>query len=144
MTKETQSKRRSFLKGAAATGLAATGVTAFSGSAAAQPQNLQVDSDNLLLSGGLVSVSLQNTNVLNNVSVDVSNIDVTVQDINVPISDVVDVGDVTVVLLDVVDVQNVLNNNDIDLTALNNADVQVTVLGSSRNLSGSDTVQVVG
>ena len=142
MTKETQSKRRSFLKGAAATGLAATGVTAFSGSAAAQTQNLQVDSDNLLLSGGLVSVSLQNTNVLNNVSVDVSNIDVTVQDINVPISDVVDVGDVTVVLLDVVDIKDALNN--VDLTALNNVDVQVTVLGSSRNLSGSDMVQVVG
>ena len=143
MTKETQSKRRSFLKGAAATGLAATGVTVFSGSAAAQTQNLQVDSDNLLLSGGLVSVSLQNTNVLNNVSVDISNIDVTVQDISVPISEVVDVGDVTVVLLDLVDVQNVLNENDIDLAALNNVDVQVAVLGANRELSGSETVQVV-
>ena len=143
MTKDTQSKRRSFLKGAAATGLAATGVTAFSGSAAARPQNLQVDSDNLLLGGGLVSVSLQNTNVLNNVSVDISNIDVTVQDISVPISEVVDVGDVTVVLLDLVDVQNVLNENDIDLAALNNVDVQVAVLGANRELSGSETVQVV-
>lgn len=146
MTNETDSTRRKVLKALGIGGLAAGGVTASAGSATAQPQNLQVDADNIVLNNGLVSISLQNTNVLNNVDVTAGDIEVTLQniDVSVAVSDVIDVGDVTVVLVDVVDVQNVLNNNDVDLTALNNATVQVSVLGSNRQLSGSETVQVVG
>lgn len=134
-------ERRTFLKGAAATGAALVGV---SGSAAAQQQNLGVDSDNIVADNdGLLSISLQNTNVLNNVNVEdvLSNITVTVQDIEVDVSDVIEVGDVTVVLVDVVDIVDVLNENNI--AALNNVNVQVAILGANRRLSGSDTVQLI-
>lgn len=128
-------ERRTFLKGAAAAGAALVGA---SGSAAAQPQNLQIDADNLVTNNGLLTITLQNTNVLNNVDVTVEDIEVTIQDITVTVTDVIDVGDVNVLT---VDVSNVLNNSTI--TALNNVDVQVSILSDSRQLGGSETVQVI-
>jgi hypothetical protein len=131
-------ERRSVLKALGIGGLAATGVGAAAGSATAQSQNLQIDSDNLLTSQSLLTISLQNTNVLNNVNVEdvLEDVTVTIQNIDVDVSDVVDVGDVTVLTVNVDDALN-----DLNLDALNTVDVQVSVLGT--NLSGTDTVQVV-
>ena len=136
MTEEDQSEqtRRTFVKGAAATGVAATGVTAFSGGAAAQPQNIRNLNVNLTEQGGLLNVNVQNVNVLNNVNVE--DIVVTViggdvlSDINVNIEDI-DV-DVTV--------ENVLTD------ILNESVVQVAVLALNGSgdavAAGSDTLNL--
>ncbi|MFC7008235.1 twin-arginine translocation signal domain-containing protein [Halalkalicoccus salilacus] len=103
MTEEDQSEqtRRTFVKGAAATGVAATGVTAFSGGAAAQPQNIRNLNVNLTDQNGLVNVNVQNVNVLNNVNVEdivvtviggdvevLNNLNVNIEDIDVNIENV--------------------------------------------------------
>ena len=117
--------RRTFVKGAAATGVAATGVGAFSGGAAAQ-QTVPIDTSNLQITSqrgqqqaaGLIVVQLQN-------------LDVELQDV---VDVVVQVGD------DVVSVQNVriLNNNNVQLNvsdlvdvAGNTVQVAVTLLGQT-------------
>lgn len=145
-TQKAESTRRRVLKALGISGLAAGGVAASTGSAAAQPQNLQIDADNLVLNNNLFSISLQNTNVLNNLNITIEDITVVLQniDVSICISDVIDVGDVTVILVDIADIQNVLNNNNIDLTALNNINLQVAILDANRRLGGSETVQVVG
>lgn len=121
-------ERRTLMKGAVATGVAATGLGIF-GSASAQQgiRNLNVQ-----ISNGLVNIS--NINALQNVQVS----DVTVTIIG---------GDVNVD----VDVENIANDLDIDVSdvevvnvedVLNDSVVQVAVavLGSSGNLvaAGSD------
>ena len=126
--------RRTFIKGAAATGVAATGLTAFSGGAVAQPQNIRNLNVNLTQQNGLVNVNVQNLNVLNNVNVEdivvtviggdaniLSDIEVNLEDINV---------DVTV--------ENVLNENIINI--LNDSVVQVAVLA----LNGSGDAVAAG
>ena len=109
-------KRRTVLKGAAATGVAATGLGVF-GSACAQQGiknlNVQVGGD------GLVSIS--NINALNNVQV--SDVAITVIG-----------GDV----VDDVDVQNVLN----DLDALNDLEVDLDDVVNVQNVLNDSVVQV--
>lgn len=129
--------RRTFSKGAVASGAAALGLAGVSGSAAAQ-QNLNIDADNLVAQNGLLSITLQNTSVLNNLDVTVEDIEVTIQDITVTVVDLIDVGDVSVLT---VDIENALNN--LDLNALNTVDVVVNVLSDTGQIGGSETVQVV-
>jgi len=109
-------ERRTVLKGAAATGVAATGLGVF-GSASAQQNaknlNVQVGGD------GLVSIS--NINALNNVQV--SDVAITVIG-----------GDV----VDDVDVQNVLN----DLDALNDLEVDLDDVVNVQNVLNDSVVQV--
>lgn len=123
------------MKGAAATGVAATGVTAFSGGAAAQPniRNLNV---NLTEQGGLLNVNVQNVNVLNNLNVE----DVVVTVIG---GDVLSDIEVDIRNIDVdVTVENVLN----DLDVLNDSVVQVAVLALNGSgdavAAGSDALNV--
>ena len=124
MTEEDQSNetRRTFMKGAAATGVAATGLTAFSGSAAGQ-QDIRELAVNLQEQNGTLNVNVQNVNVLRNVNVEdvvvtviggdvLSNIQVDIRNIDV---------DVTV--------EDVLNENIINI--LNDNVVQVAVLALS-------------
>jgi len=99
-------KRRTVLKGAAATGVAATGLGVF-GSASAQQGiknlNVQVGGD------GLVSIS--NINALNNVQV--SDVAVTVigGDVDVDVENIANDLDLDVSDVQVVNVENVLNNS---------------------------------
>ena len=99
-------KRRTVLKGAAATGVAATGLGVF-GSASAQQGiknlNVQVGGD------GLVSIS--NINALNNVQV--SDVAVTVigGDVNVNVEDIANDLDLDVSDVQVVNVEDVLNDS---------------------------------
>lgn len=87
-------KRRTVLKGAAATGLAATGLGTM-GSAAAQ-QDIRELNVSLSEQAGLLNVNVQNVGVLENVNVQdvvvtviggdvLSNIDINIQDVNVEI-----------------------------------------------------------
>ena len=121
MTEKDQSNetRRTFMKGAAATGVAATGLTAFSGNAAAQQRirELQV---NLQQQQGLLNVNIGNVNVLRNVNVQdvvvtviggdvLSNIEVNLQNIDVNVEIIDDVN---------IDVNNVLNNNAVQVAVV--------------------------
>lgn len=122
--------RRNFLKGATATGLAATGLGVF-GSAAAQSN---IKNLNVQLSGGLVNIS--NLNVLNNV--DVSDVAVTVidGDVNVNVENIANNLDLDVEDVQVVNVENVLNDSVVQ--------VAVAVLGESGDLvaAGSDVANL--
>lgn len=128
-------RRRTVLKALGAGGLAAAGVGASTGSAAAQGP-LNIDADNLIAqSGQLLSITVQNVNVLNDSLNNLEDlIDVTIGDVNV---EVISVDNNTII----VDIENVLNN--LDLNVLNNVDVQVAVLSRARQVTGSDTVEVV-
>lgn len=133
MTEEDQSEqtRRTFVKGAAATGVAATGVTAFSGGAAAQQdiRNLNV---NLTEQGGLVNVNVQNVNVLNNVNVE----DIVVTVIG---GDVEVLNNLTVNIEDIdVNIENVLN----DLLSESAVQVAVVALSDAGDIvaAGSDAL----
>ena len=135
--------RRTFLKGAAATGVAATGLTALTGNAAAQRQrvrNLNLGNLTVTQQNGLVNVSIpiRNNNVLNNINIE--DIFVTIIGGGISILENVNIEDS---LNDVIDV----TLNDIDIDVLNNAlnqnDVQVSVvvLGSGGNvLAAGDTI----
>lgn len=121
-------ERRTLMKGAVATGVAATGLGIF-GSASAQQgiRNLNVQ-----ISNGLVNIS--NINALQNVQV--SDVAVTVigGDVNVDV-DVENIAndlDIDVSDVEVVNVEDVLNDSVVQ--------VAVAVLGSSGNLvaAGSD------
>lgn len=131
--------RRTFMKGAAATGVAATGLGAFSGSAAAQQnvRNLNVR-DVQAAGGSVLQVQVQNVNVLNNIDVDIDDVVVTV--IGGDVRDVVTVNleDITFedrvinvelenVLQDIT-VQDLLNDNVVQVivTALSDGDVVAT------------------
>lgn len=135
------STRRTFTKRALVGGAAAIGLVGAGGSATAQPQNLNVDADTLVTSNDLLTVTIGNVDVLRN---SLNNLDLVVtvenvlNDLNVEITDVQVLSDNVVA----VDVSNVLNNTDVDVTALNNVDVSVSVL-SGPNLDGTDTVQVL-
>lgn len=110
--------RRTFLKGATATGLAATGLGVFGGSAAAQ-QNIRELNVNLSEQGGLLNVNVQNVNVLRNVNVE----DVVVTVIG---GDVLSDIEVDVRNIDVdVNIENVLTD------ILNESVVQVAVVALS-------------
>ncbi len=127
------------MKGAAATGVAATGITAFSGSAAAQdPGDFDVDTSRLNVNEQTGNV--RGLIVLNNVNVDVID-DVTLQDINVEII-TTDGGDINI--LQDIEVSRLIQTNGGDVLRLviqdnirdilQNFDdliVQVTVLGES-------------
>ncbi|WP_336363177.1 hypothetical protein [Halalkalicoccus salilacus] len=121
--------RRTFMKGAAATGVAATGLGIFSGGAVAQQENIRNLNVNLTRQGGLLNVNVQNVNVLNNVNVE--DIVVTVIGGDV-LSDIeVNIDDVTV---------NLLNN------LLNDSVVQVAVVALSDTgdivAAGSDALNL--
>lgn len=107
---ESEASRRTFIKGAAATGATVTGLSVFGGSAAAGGS--ETDGDlNLDVSdvaNGLIVV--KNVNVLNGLNVNVSDIDVTIGDVSVDVLNFNQLtGDIT---LDITDnVRNILNNN---------------------------------
>lgn len=121
----TDDSRRNFLKGAAATGITATGLIGFSGSAAAQRgvRNLQFNVQNV--QSGLITLQVQNVNVLNNV---------TVEDIVVTVIG----GDLRILEggININDSLIEINNNDIDVNVLNDSVVQiaVAVLGEADNV----------
>lgn len=131
--------RRTFMKGAAATGVAATGLGAFSGSAAAQQNVRNLNVRDVQAAGdSLLQVQVQNPNMLNNIDVDIDDVVVTV--IGGDVRDVVTVNveDITFedrvinvelenVLQDIT-VQNFLNNNVVQVivTALSDGDVVAT------------------
>ncbi len=114
------------MKGAAATGVAATGITAFSGNVAAQ--ELQVDADRLNVNQN--TGRLSGLVVLNNVNVDVID-DITLENIDVDIIDenneilsnitvqrliVTGGGDVVrLIINDVIDDVNILNDANVSL-----------------------------
>ena len=123
-------KRRTVLKGAAATGVAATGLGVF-GSASAQQGiknlNVQVGGD------GLVSIS--NINALNNVQV--SDVAVTVigGDVNVNVENIANDLDLDVSDVEVVKVKDVLNKSVVQ--------VAVAVLsGQELVAAGSDAANL--
>ena len=124
-------KRRTVLKGAAATGVAATGLGVF-GSASAQQGiknlNVQVGGD------GLVSIS--NINALNNVQV--SDVAVTVigGDVDVDVENIANDLDLDVSDVEVVKVKDVLNDSVVQ--------VAVAVLGDADELvaAGSDAANL--
>ena len=137
MTQDTpeDEERRTFMKGAAATGVAVTGIGLF-GTASAQ-QDIRELNVNLTEQDGLANVDVGNINVLKNVNVQ-----------NV---------EITVIGGDVVDdsIENILNDLDLDVNVddvvnnvevLNDSVVQVAVavLGGSGNLvgAGSDALNL--
>ena len=78
--------RRTFVKGVAATGTAATGVASLAGSTTAQ-QNIDVNADNLVTEG-LINVQNVQADIIDDITVEdvnviIQNIDVTVQDIEI-------------------------------------------------------------
>lgn len=107
--------RRTVLKGAAATGLAATGLGVFGGSAVAQ-QDIRSLSVNVTEQGGVLNVNIQNVRVLESVNV---------QDVVVTVIGGDVLSNITVEDVDV----DVLNNVDIDI--LNDSSVQVAVAALS-------------
>jgi hypothetical protein len=135
------------MKGAAATGVAATGITAFSGSAAAQEENLDVNADRL-------NINRQTGNargliVVQNIAADIID-DITVQDIQVNIlSDDVDI-DIEVSRLvqtqggDVVRLIIRDNIRDIDILRDSNVAVVVNVLSDAGDViqTGQDEIEV--
>ena len=128
-------KRRTVLKGAAATGVAATGLGVF-GSASAQQgiKNLNVQV------GGNGLVSISNINALNNVQISDVAITVIGDDLEVNVEDVLSDINLEEVQVEVVDV----DLEDID--ALNDSVVQVAVavLGDASELvaAGSDAANL--
>ena len=131
--------RRTFMKGAAATGVAATGLGAFSGSAAAQENVRNLNVRDVQAAGdSLLQVQVQNLNVLNNIDVDIDDVVVTV--IGGDVRDVVTVNveDITfedrvinvelVNVLEDITVQDLLNDNVVQVivTALSDGDVVAT------------------
>ena len=131
--------RRTFMKGAAATGVAATGLGAFSGSAAAQQNVRNLNVRDVQAAGdSLLQVQVQNPNVLNNIDVDIDDVVVTVIGGDVREVVTVNVEDITFedrvinvelenVLQDIT-VQNFLNDNVVQVivTALSDGDVVAT------------------
>lgn len=107
-------ERRNVLKGAAATGVAATGIGLF-GSASAQ-QDIRELNVSLSEQGGLLNVNVQNVNVLRNVNVQ----DVVVTVIGGDVLSDIDIEDIDV---------DILNNVDVDV--LNDSTVQVAVAALS-------------
>jgi hypothetical protein len=139
--------RRTFNKGAIASGAAALGLAGVSGSAAAQQgvKNLQLG--DVQLSEGLLTINVQNLNVLRNVRDNVQDVVVTVigddaEVLNNVLNDAdVDVEDVLVfqdrvinIDLDDVDV-NVDALNDLELLNDSVVQVSVAVLGESDPLA---------
>ena len=123
--------RRTFLKGATATGLAATGLGVFGGSAAAQ-QNVR--NLNVQISNGLVNIS--NINALQNVNVSEVAVTVIGGDVDVDVENILNNLDIDVEDVQVVNVEDVLNDSVVQ--------VAVGVLGSAGNLvaAGSDAANL--
>lgn len=124
--------RRTFLKGAAATGLTVAGIGAFSGSATAQQNVPQLQLNIADVANGLLTVEIQNVNVLNNINVE----DVVVTVIG---------GDLRILEggININDSLIEISNNDIDVNVLNDSNVQVgvAVLGEADNvLAAGDTI----
>ena len=124
--------RRNFLKGAAATGITATGLLGLSGSATAQQnvRNLQLDVQDV--GAGLLNLQVQNVNVLRNVNVE----DVVVTVIG---------GDLRILEegIEINDSLIEINNNDIDVNVLNDSVVQVAVAVLGENddvVAAGDTI----
>jgi hypothetical protein len=129
--------RRTFMKGAAATGVAATGITAFSGSAAAQdPDPGDFDVDTSRLNVNQQTGNLRGLIILNNINVDIID-DITLENINVQILYAEDEARV-------IEVSRLIQTNGGDVIRLiirdnirdilqdfDNLIVQVTVLGQS-------------
>lgn len=128
--------RRTFVKGAAATGLAAAGLGAMSGGAAAQQNIRNLNLGDVAASDGLLSINLQNINVLRNVNV---------QDVVVTVIG----GDLRILEggIDISFEEEVINVENVDVDVLNNAlnnnnvQVGVAVLGDADNvLAAGDTI----
>lgn len=112
---DSEQTRRTFVKGAAATGVAATGLTAFSTSAAAQ-QNIRNLPVNISEQDGLLNVNVQNVNALNNINVEDVVVTVIGGDV---LSDInVNIEDVNVEIIDDINVENVLNNNVVQVAVV--------------------------
>ena len=94
------------MKGAVATGVAATGLGAF-GSASAQPQNIR--NLNVQISNGLVNIS--NINALQNVQVSDVAITVIGGSVNVNVSNIANNLNISENKVQIVNVENVLNNS---------------------------------
>lgn len=119
--------RRTFLKGATATAMAATGVAAVGGSASAQPLGVVIDQVDL--QSGLIVINVENVELLENVTVDI------------------DISNVEVTATDVVDVTgNVITVNVAILGGIENAGVVTAlvqgVTETGRRLTGTDTQRV--
>lgn len=122
--------RRNVLKKAGAVGVAATGTAAFAGAASARPSvnivesaselNSTTEGGQNIVTGGLLALNVSG------VSVNALNSNNTTVQIN---DEVVDISDITV--SDVADVELVLNNIDVEVTALNDVNVSVAILGNS-------------
>lgn len=128
----TNDSRRNFLKGAAATGITATGLIGFSGSAAAQQNVRELQLNVQQASDGLITLQVQNVNVLRNVNV---------QDVVVTVIG----GDLRILEggININDSLIEINNNDIDVNVLNDSVVQVAVavLGEAGNVvAAGDTI----
>lgn len=136
---EPDDSRRTFLKGVAATGVAATGLAAFSGGAAAQ-QVRTLRLGDVQVGSGLLTVQLQNINVLRNVNIEdvvvtVIGGDVRILEEGININFEEEVIEINLKNIDVdVDVLNDALNN-------NNVQVAVAVLGDADNvLAAGDTI----
>lgn len=129
------------MKGAVGAGVAATGLTAFSGSAAAQQNVRQLQLGDVVIDtgGGLIDIDVRNINILR----DFDDIIVTVIGGDVVGGDVIG-GDVNVdiirdVNIDVNFEDRVINVENIDVNVLNNSVVQVAVavLGGAGNAAAA-------
>lgn len=140
--------RRTFLKGATATGLAATGLGVFSGSAAAQ-QNIRELNISLNEQGGLLNVNVQNVNVLRNVNVQdvvvtviggdvdiIDDVDINIEDVEVNLLNIALLNDLDIDIEDVEVLNNILNDSVVQ--------VAVAVLGQNDNIvaAGSDALNL--
>lgn len=112
-------QRRNFLKSAAATGAAAIGLGAFSGSAAAQPNVRQLELGDVQVSGGLVTVQVQNLRIIRDVTITDNVVTIIGDDLTAQI-----LNNVTVNFEDSL---IEINKNDVDVDILNDSVVLVSV-----------------
>lgn len=99
------------MKRAAATGVAVTGITAFSGNAAAQQPQAEIQNNTVSTAEGLLTVQVSGVNVN---ALNANNIEVTFEE------EVVNVEDVTIVGDDLVDIDidesQIITGNAVQLT----------------------------
>lgn len=127
--------RRSVIKGVAATGTALAGV-GLSGAASAQQTNVSADQ---LFGAGLITV--QGVDLLSNLDFE----NVTIDVVDVETGDILSNIEVTVTDVNILN-DNVVNLDvDVDITdTLNRNVVQVNVLSDTDSLIGTDAVNVPG
>lgn len=121
--------RRTFVKGAAAASVAATGITAFSGGTAAQQNAQQLEVGDVQVSDGLLTIEIQNFDAIDDI--DIEGVAVTIIG--------GDVGEILVFEEGVIDLEDGVINielEDIDAEILtdNVVQVAVAVLGDAGNV----------